>query len=369
MKVSMRTLTLCAAGVVRFLAVRLRDEGLRQEARRCRVDCRRPPRSTRSGPLASRATRPTRPRSRRCARICRASAPSSARRSPRSSQGLQFAFPVHFAFNDANVRTEDSAALDRFANVVSKHYTGAKVTVEGFADPAGSTRYNVALSQRRAEAVKAYVSSKGLDASLINAVGYGETRQVEGRVGRPAGRGAQPPRRVRHRDARQRGRDQGDGVDRDSNPDPLRRGRTSGRHRPSLRRRGSAACGAAPLACRSPRSTRRLVSTPRRARASPRPPRASCDRGRARTRCAPRGSARFSSSWPSPRHQALQRGRPWAPPAALRVLLVEHDDHRDRTRRAGQVRIHDVEVLVAGEHAKLEVRATARPASRRPAQC
>ena len=94
------------------------------------------------------------------------------------SQGLQFAFPVHFAFNDANVRTEDSAALDRFANVVSKHYTGAKVTVEGFADPAGSARYNVALSQRRAESVKAYVSSKGLDASLINAIGYGKSRQV-----------------------------------------------------------------------------------------------------------------------------------------------------------------------------------------------
>lgn len=94
------------------------------------------------------------------------------------SQGLQFAFPVHFAFNDATVRTEDAAALDRFANVVSKHYTGAKVTVEGFADPAGSSRYNVALSQRRAESVKAYVSSKGLDASLINTVGYGETRQV-----------------------------------------------------------------------------------------------------------------------------------------------------------------------------------------------
>ncbi|HKH92813.1 MAG TPA: OmpA family protein [Gemmatimonadaceae bacterium] len=94
------------------------------------------------------------------------------------AQGLQFAFPVHFAFNDATVRTEDSAALDRFANIVSKHYAGAKVTVEGFADPAGTSRYNVGLSQRRAEAVKAYVSSKGLDASLINTVGYGETRQV-----------------------------------------------------------------------------------------------------------------------------------------------------------------------------------------------
>ena len=94
------------------------------------------------------------------------------------AEGMKFAFPVHFAFNDATVRTEDSAALDRFANIVSKHYNGAKVTVEGFADPAGSSRYNSQLSRRRAEAVKAYVASKGLDASLIDAVGYGETRQV-----------------------------------------------------------------------------------------------------------------------------------------------------------------------------------------------
>jgi len=94
------------------------------------------------------------------------------------AEGMKFAFPVHFAFNDATVRTEDAAALDRFANIVSKHYNGAKVTVEGFADPAGSNRYNAELSRRRAEAVKAYVASKGLDASLINAVGYGETRQV-----------------------------------------------------------------------------------------------------------------------------------------------------------------------------------------------
>jgi outer membrane protein OmpA-like peptidoglycan-associated protein len=94
------------------------------------------------------------------------------------SQGLQFAFPVHFAYNDATVRNEDSTALNRFANVVAKHYTGAKVTVEGFADPAGSQRYNLALSQRRAEAVKTYVATKGIDPTLVEAVGYGKTRLV-----------------------------------------------------------------------------------------------------------------------------------------------------------------------------------------------
>lgn len=94
------------------------------------------------------------------------------------AEGLKFAFPVHFAYDDATVRPEDTAALDRFAGVVQKHYPGARITVEGFADPAGSARYNLALSERRAQAVRDYVSSKGVDPSLVNAVGYGETRLV-----------------------------------------------------------------------------------------------------------------------------------------------------------------------------------------------
>ena len=111
------------------------------------------------------------------------------------ASGIQFAFPVHFAYNDAAVRDADMAALDRFSHVVQKHYPGAHVTVEGFADPAGSTRYNLTLSQRRAQAVKQYVSGKGMDPSLINAVGYGKTRLVNGTASRDMP-GAELNRRV-----------------------------------------------------------------------------------------------------------------------------------------------------------------------------
>ena len=90
------------------------------------------------------------------------------------SQGLQFVMPVHFAYDDATVRSADMAALDRFASVANKYYPGSKVTVEGFADPAGTIQYNLNLSQRRADAVRSYVTSRGLDGSLVNAVGYGE---------------------------------------------------------------------------------------------------------------------------------------------------------------------------------------------------
>jgi peptidoglycan-associated lipoprotein len=52
------------------------------------------------------------------------------------------------------------------------------VTIEGFADPAGSVAYNRELSQDRAENVLGYLVNAGLSAASLRAVGYGETRQV-----------------------------------------------------------------------------------------------------------------------------------------------------------------------------------------------
>ncbi len=93
------------------------------------------------------------------------------------AQGLQFVLPVHFAFNEAEVRPMDDAALERFASIVNKHYSGATVTVEGFTDPAGSAAYNKRLSQKRAEAVRDRLMQGGIQAQL-RAVGYGENRLV-----------------------------------------------------------------------------------------------------------------------------------------------------------------------------------------------
>jgi peptidoglycan-associated lipoprotein len=109
--------------------------------------------------------------------------------------GLRFAFPVNFGFNDATVRQQDIAALERFASVAQRYYPGATITVEGFADPAGSAAYNRQLSERRAESVRSFLVSKGLSDMNIKAVGYGETRQVNpGAWGEDAG--AEANRRV-----------------------------------------------------------------------------------------------------------------------------------------------------------------------------
>jgi peptidoglycan-associated lipoprotein len=108
---------------------------------------------------------------------------------------VKFALPVHFAFDEANVRPEDQAALERFASVANKFYNGAEITVAGFADPAGSPRYNLDLSRRRAEAVRAYLVGKGVSEQLVRTVGYGEARQVRPGAARDA-EGAELNRRV-----------------------------------------------------------------------------------------------------------------------------------------------------------------------------
>ena len=109
--------------------------------------------------------------------------------------GVKVTFPVNFAFDDANVRTEDQPAIEKFADVAQKHFTGSTITVEGFADPAGTQAYNMGLSRRRADAVRSLLLAKGLSGEQVRAVGYGKTRLV---VPRASGNdpGAEQNRRV-----------------------------------------------------------------------------------------------------------------------------------------------------------------------------
>jgi peptidoglycan-associated lipoprotein len=92
--------------------------------------------------------------------------------------GVKVTFPVNFAFDDATIRSADQPAVERFAEIAQKHFTGAVITVEGFADPAGTKEYNLALSRRRAEAVRAMLVDRGLGAAQVRTVGYGKTRLV-----------------------------------------------------------------------------------------------------------------------------------------------------------------------------------------------
>lgn len=96
---------------------------------------------------------------------------------------LRFNVPVYFGYDNATVREQDKQVLTRFATIVRDHYQNAMITVEGFADPAGSAEYNRRLGMRRAEAVKSYLNTAGLAADQVRAVSYGEDRNRQVRPG------------------------------------------------------------------------------------------------------------------------------------------------------------------------------------------
>jgi peptidoglycan-associated lipoprotein len=99
----------------------------------------------------------------------------------RMQGAIKFNVPVHFGFDEDVIRELDKPVLNRFAAVVKEYYADATITVEGFADPAGSAAYNTRLGKRRADNVKQYLTTVGgLPADHVKTVSYGEDadRQV-----------------------------------------------------------------------------------------------------------------------------------------------------------------------------------------------
>lgn len=82
----------------------------------------------------------------------------------------------HFAFNSATLSDQDKQMLDGFARVIREHHPDVLITVEGFADPAGTAAYNQRLGMRRAQAVRDYLIAQGMSAGELRAVSYGDAR-------------------------------------------------------------------------------------------------------------------------------------------------------------------------------------------------
>lgn len=110
---------------------------------------------------------------------------------------LSFNVPVNFDYDSDALRDMDRSVLRKFASVVKAYYSNAVVTVEGFTDPAGSRAYNTELGRQRAESVKAFLVTEGLQDNAVRVVSYGETveRQVVQGAQGPGAEG-QPNRRV-----------------------------------------------------------------------------------------------------------------------------------------------------------------------------
>ncbi len=74
--------------------------------------------------------------------------------------------------------TPEFAQILNFGVVVLAREPAMTITIEGHTDSQGADEYNLALSQERADAVAAYFSQAGIDASRITAVGRGEQSPI-----------------------------------------------------------------------------------------------------------------------------------------------------------------------------------------------
>jgi len=82
---------------------------------------------------------------------------------------------VFFDFDKSNLLDEGKATLDKQAAWLKKYPQWA-ITIEGHCDERGTREYNLALGERRANAVKKYLAAAGIADSRVKTISYGKER-------------------------------------------------------------------------------------------------------------------------------------------------------------------------------------------------
>ena len=85
---------------------------------------------------------------------------------------------VNFHTNSAELTDEAKSILLPIATSHNAHHADVDLLISGHTDSMGAEAYNLSLSQKRAEAVMAFMVSNGSDAAKLTAVGHGESQPV-----------------------------------------------------------------------------------------------------------------------------------------------------------------------------------------------
>ena len=84
---------------------------------------------------------------------------------------------VFFESDQTDLTPQATATLDKQAQWLQS-YSRYSFTIEGHADERGTREYNIALGARRAQSVRAYLASRGIDPSRMRTISYGKERPV-----------------------------------------------------------------------------------------------------------------------------------------------------------------------------------------------
>ena len=111
----------------------------------------------------------------------RAAAPvTPAPAAPKKPAVINLSSTELFEFNKATLTSDARARLDAEVIAKLKSFGDIRyVNVNGHADRLGTPQYNQRLSEKRAEAVRAYLVSKGTDAGKVEVFGFGKTLPVK----------------------------------------------------------------------------------------------------------------------------------------------------------------------------------------------
>ena len=93
---------------------------------------------------------------------------------------ITLAADVLFDFNKATLKPEGKATLNSIVDSLVGFSTVEVLAVTGYTDRIGSDKYNITLSQKRADAIKAYLTSAGIDKNSIATEGRGKANPVTG---------------------------------------------------------------------------------------------------------------------------------------------------------------------------------------------
>ncbi|HHF2883943.1 peptidoglycan-associated lipoprotein Pal [Vibrio diabolicus] len=92
-------------------------------------------------------------------------------------QALRETQTIYFAFDNSTIAADYEEMLAAHASYLSKN-SALNVTIEGHADERGTPEYNIALGERRAQAVANYLQALGVQADQISIVSYGEEKPL-----------------------------------------------------------------------------------------------------------------------------------------------------------------------------------------------
>ena len=85
---------------------------------------------------------------------------------------------IRFDFDKSVVRADAKTILSGVADYMKKN-KGAKLLIEGHCDERGTSEYNMALGDRRAESARAYLASLGVPASALSTVSFGKEKPLD----------------------------------------------------------------------------------------------------------------------------------------------------------------------------------------------